>query len=58
MKQTLTQEALAQLFVEARTFNAFTDRPVTDEVTVQLYDLFKWGTFMALASVFNACEAI
>jgi nitroreductase len=43
MKQKLTHEALAQLFVEARTFNKFTDRAVTDEVIVQLYDLFKWG---------------
>jgi 3-hydroxypropanoate dehydrogenase len=43
MKQTLTQKALAQLFVEARTFNKFTDKAVTDGVIVQLYDLFKWG---------------
>jgi 3-hydroxypropanoate dehydrogenase len=43
MRQMLTPDALAQLFVEARTFNKFTDRAVTDEVIVQLYDLFKWG---------------
>ena len=40
---TLDAKALDQLFREARTHNAWTDRPVTDETLHQLYDLMKWG---------------
>ena len=43
MKHTLNPEALAQLFTEARTFNTFTDQPISDATLAQLYDLFKWG---------------
>lgn len=42
-KHTINPEALAQLFTEARTFNKFTDQPVSDATLAQLYDLFKWG---------------
>lgn len=34
---------LDRLFREARSHNAWTDRPVTDETVHALYDLAKWG---------------
>lgn len=43
MKNQLDQKSVEQLFGEAHTFNKFTDRPVTDEIIRQLYDLLKWG---------------
>src|SRR6266566_1395329 len=43
MRQPLNDEALDQLFREARTHNAWLDRPVGDELLRQLYDLMKWG---------------
>ena len=39
----LGETALAQLFTEARTRNAFSDRPVAPELLHQLYDLTKFG---------------
>lgn len=41
--QMLSPEVLEQIFLGARTFNIFTDQPVSDEVLRQLYDLLKWG---------------
>jgi nitroreductase len=47
MKPVLSAEALDQLFLEARTHNAWTDRPVTDadihHNIHHIYDLMKWG---------------
>jgi 3-hydroxypropanoate dehydrogenase len=43
MSHPLSDEALDQLFRQARTHNAWLDRPVSDEVLRQLYDLMKWG---------------
>jgi 3-hydroxypropanoate dehydrogenase len=43
MNSQLQEDALDQLFREARTFNKFTDRAVTDETLRQLHDLYKWG---------------
>jgi 3-hydroxypropanoate dehydrogenase len=43
MKQPLNAEALDQLFREARTYNAWQDRPVSDETLRQLYELMKWA---------------
>jgi 3-hydroxypropanoate dehydrogenase len=43
MSHPLNDEALDQLFREARTHNAWLDRPVSDEVLRRLYDLMKWG---------------
>jgi 3-hydroxypropanoate dehydrogenase len=43
MKTPLNTAALDQLFTSARTFNKFTDAPVSDAVLHQLYDLYKWG---------------
>jgi 3-hydroxypropanoate dehydrogenase len=43
MKSVLADEALDQLFREARTYTAWLDKPVTDETLRRLYDLMKWG---------------
>lgn len=40
---TVDQAALEQAFTHARTFNKFTDRPVSDETLRQIYDLMRWG---------------
>lgn len=39
----LNEAALNQLFTEARTRNAWSDRPVSDETLRRLYDLTKFG---------------
>jgi nitroreductase len=39
----LPDAALRQLFLDARTFPRFTDRPVTDATLRALVDLFRWG---------------
>ncbi len=39
----LSEPALAQLFTEARTRNAWSDRPVADDLLRRLYDLTKFG---------------
>ncbi|MDY6922422.1 MAG: malonic semialdehyde reductase [Pseudomonadota bacterium] len=39
----LSDSALAQLFTEARTRNAWSDRPVPEELMRKLYDLTKFG---------------
>jgi 3-hydroxypropanoate dehydrogenase len=43
MTKPLTDEALDQLFRQARTHNAWQDRPVTVDTLRRLYDLMKWG---------------
>src|SRR5712672_4530926 len=43
MKHSLNKESLDQLFREARTYNKFQDRPVSDAVLRELYELMKWG---------------
>src|SRR6266542_160473 len=43
MNYPLNDEALDQLFREARTHNAWLDKPVSDELLRRLYDLMKWG---------------
>lgn len=43
MSRPLPAAALEQTFLHARTFNQFTDQPVTDETLQQLYELAKWG---------------
>ncbi|QNM97678.1 malonic semialdehyde reductase [Chitinimonas koreensis] len=50
MKTPLDSAALDQLFREARTYNAFSDQPVSDETLHALYDLLKWGPTSANAS--------
>jgi 3-hydroxypropanoate dehydrogenase len=39
----LNDEALNVLFRDARTFSAWTNKPVADETLQELYDLMKWG---------------
>jgi 3-hydroxypropanoate dehydrogenase len=41
--QTIEAKALAQLFTEARTHNAFLDKPVSDELLQKAIDLAKMG---------------
>lgn len=41
--QPISPEALAQLFTEARTYKSFQDKPVSDELLTQIYDVMKWG---------------
>ena len=52
MNEVLSDTALDQLFREAQTYNAWLDRPVSDEMLRQLYDLMKWGPTSA-----NTCPA-
>lgn len=43
MKQSISIDALTQLFTEARTFPGWQDKKVDDALLHQLYDLAKWG---------------
>ncbi len=52
MKQPLSSEVLAQLFTEARSYNSWQDKAVSDELLQQLYELMKWGPTAA-----NSCPA-
>lgn len=47
---SLNDDALNQLFREARTYSAWLDRPVSDETLEQLYNLMKWGPTSANAN--------
>ncbi|MFL5539491.1 MAG: malonic semialdehyde reductase [Longimicrobiaceae bacterium] len=47
--ERLNDEALDRLFREARTHNAWLDRPVSDDTLRELYDLVKWGPTAANA---------
>jgi 3-hydroxypropanoate dehydrogenase len=46
----LNDEALHVLFREARTYSAWANKPVEDEILRQLYDLAKWGPTSANSS--------
>jgi 3-hydroxypropanoate dehydrogenase len=48
--ERLNDDGLALLFREARTYNAWLDRPVGDDTLRELYDLVKWGPTAANAS--------
>jgi 3-hydroxypropanoate dehydrogenase len=50
MNQPLDNQALDQIFRTARTYSAWLDKPVTDDMLRQLYDLMKWGPTSANAS--------
>ena len=50
MNNALGDDAVDQLFREARTYNAWLDRPVTDHTLQRLYDLMKWGPTSANGS--------
>jgi len=50
LKNVLPDEALDQIFREARTHNAWLDKPVSDDVLRRLYDVMKWGPTSANGS--------
>ena len=50
MRKALNDEALNSIFREARTHNAWLDKPVSDELLAKLYDLLKWGPTSANGS--------
>lgn len=50
MSGTLSDDALDTIFRTARTHNAWTDKPVSDETLHRLYDLMKWGPTSANCS--------
>ena len=50
MKQAFGDDALNEIFREARTHSAWLDKPVSDEILRQLYDLMKWGPTSANGS--------
>ncbi len=46
----LDQQALAQLFTDARSHNGWLDKPVTDEQCQAIYELMKWAPTSANSS--------
>ncbi len=48
--ESLNQQALEQLFLNARTHNGWQDKPISEEVLKQLYDLIKFAPTSANAS--------
>jgi 3-hydroxypropanoate dehydrogenase len=48
--KALNEEALSTIFLQARTHNGWLDKPVTDEILHNLYDLMKWGPTSANCS--------
>lgn len=39
----VSQDALDRAFLSARSFNAFSDQPVSDDTLRRLYDVMQWG---------------
>ena len=52
MSQALTDDALRQLFLDARTHNVWQDKPIAESLLHRLYDTMKWGPTSA-----NCCPA-
>src|ERR1700736_5302189 len=50
MNNQLGDEGLDLLFRKARTHNAWLDKPVSDDILRQLYDVMKWGPTSANSS--------
>ena len=50
MKNPLPDEALAQIFHQARTYNGWLDKPISDEQLREIYDVSKWGPTSANGS--------
>ena len=50
MSELLSEAALDQLFREARTYNAFLDKPVSDDLLREVYALAKFGPTSANSS--------
>jgi 3-hydroxypropanoate dehydrogenase len=49
MTQAIDDKAMDVLFRDARSHNAWLDRPVTDDTLHRIYDLMKWGPTSANA---------
>src|SRR5947199_8523615 len=41
--ESISKEALGQIFLEARTHNVWLNKEVSDETLRRIYDLMKWG---------------
>ena len=52
MSQPLDENAINQLFLEARTHNAWQDREVPDELLIRAWDIARWGP-----TSMNCCPA-
>lgn len=50
MSHKLDDKSLDIIFREARTHNAWADKPISDETLLALYDLMKWGPTSANCS--------
>jgi 3-hydroxypropanoate dehydrogenase len=50
MTQYLSEAARDRLFRTARSYNSWLDRPVADDLLLELYDLLKWGPTSANSS--------
>ena len=50
MKKPISPEAIKQLFTEARSYNAWQPKPVTESTFHEIYELAKWGPTSANAS--------
>ena len=50
--RAISEEALEQIFINARTHSDWLPEPVSDELIYQIYDLMKWGPTSA-----NCCPA-
>jgi 3-hydroxypropanoate dehydrogenase len=50
MNDVLADAVLDQLFRKARTHSAWLDKPVSDDILKQLYDVLKWGPTSANGS--------
>ena len=50
MSEILSNDALDSIFREARSYNRWQKRPVSDEQLHELYDLLKWGPTSANCS--------
>jgi 3-hydroxypropanoate dehydrogenase len=42
-KNPLSQEAIAQIFTQARTYHYWTERMVSDDTLHEIYEIMKWG---------------
>ena len=49
-REALDQKALDQLFLKARTYNGWLDKPVSDDLIRQIYDLARMGPTSANSS--------
>jgi 3-hydroxypropanoate dehydrogenase len=43
MKPRISEADLKQLFTEARTYRAWTDKPVSDDILREIYEVAKWA---------------